>query len=41
MNWYERIKRFYEEGLWDKDRVETAKDLGRITQEEYEKIIDS
>lgn len=38
MEWFERIKYYYEEGLWDKQRVRDV--VGKvITEEEYGKIV--
>ncbi len=37
--WFERIKRFYEQGLWTKDMVGDAVKAGRITEQEYEEIV--
>ena len=37
MNWFERIKFYYDEGLWDKERVRNV--VGKvITEEEYKDI---
>lgn len=37
MDWFERIKFYYEQGLWSKERVRNV--VGKvITEEEYEKI---
>ncbi len=36
--WYERIKRFYDRGLWSKDAVVLAVEKGKITAEQYEEI---
>lgn len=37
--WFDRIKRFYERGLWDKERVKDAVRTNTITEEEYEQIV--
>lgn len=37
--WFIRIKRFYENGLWTKEQVQDAVDVGKITQEEYSEIV--
>jgi hypothetical protein len=38
MTWFERIKFYYNNGLWDKQRVWNV--VGKvITQEEYEQIV--
>ena len=38
MEWFERIKYYYEEGLWDKQRVRDV--VGKvITEGEYGKIV--
>lgn len=34
-----KIKNYYDRGMWSRERVEKALELGRITQEEYNKII--
>ena len=36
---YEKIKKWYEQGLWSKAMVKNAVDKGIITPEEYETII--
>ena len=36
---FERIKRFYNLGLWTKEMVKTAVDKGVITEAEYKEII--
>ncbi len=36
--WFERIKRFYDRGLWSKEAVGLAVEKGRITPEQYEEI---
>ena len=38
---YEKIKKFYDLGLWTEAMVKTAADKGVITSEEYKKIIGS
>ncbi len=39
MEWFERIKYYYEEELWNKQRVRDV--VGKvITEEEYGKIVD-
>ena len=35
---YERIKYYYEAGLWSKPMVKTAVRKGVITKDQYEKI---
>ena len=35
---YERIKRYYELGVWDKERVRKAVEKGVITPQEYAQI---
>ena len=38
MSWFDRIKFYYEEGLWDKQRVRNV--VGKvITEEQYLEII--
>ena len=36
--WFDRIKRFYEAGLWTKEMVADAVVYRRITAEQYEEI---
>ncbi len=37
MSWYDRVKMYYDEGLWSKERVYNV--VGKvITAEEYEQI---
>ena len=36
--WYERIKRFYSEGLWTKEQVAVAVRFKKITAEQYKEI---
>ena len=38
MEWYPKIKRFFEGGYWTKEQVATAVEKGKITQSEYEEI---
>lgn len=35
---FEKVKNYYEQGLWNKTRVHNAVDKGWITSEEYELI---
>lgn len=37
-NWFEKIKDFYERGLWTKEMVRNAVIKGKITADEYELI---
>ena len=39
MNSYEKIKRYYELGFWNEEMVQNAVIKGKITQEEYESIV--
>ena len=39
MNKVEKVKQYYEKGLWDKSRVRNAVIKGWITVEEYENIV--
>lgn len=39
MTWFERIKSFYDRGLWTKEMVADGVIYGRITPEEYEIIV--
>ena len=36
--WFDRIKDFYDRGLWTKEMVRNAVVKGKITVEEYELI---
>lgn len=36
--WFDRIKDFYDRGLWTKEMVRNAVVKGKITAEEYELI---
>ena len=36
---FEKIKRFYELGLWNEEMVQNALDKGIITEDEYREII--
>jgi uncharacterized XkdX family phage protein len=36
---FEKIKRWYEEGLWTKAMVRNAVKKGKITAEQYEEIV--
>lgn len=36
---FERIKHFYEKGLWTKEMVHQAVDKGIITEEQYIEIV--
>lgn len=36
---YEKIKSYYDKGLWNKKQVRDAVIKGKITQEEYEQIV--
>jgi len=36
--WFDRIKDYYERGLWTKEMVRNAVVKGKITAEEYEII---
>ena len=38
MNWFERIKLYYETGLWDINRVKDAVVKGKITAEQFKEI---
>jgi len=38
MEWFEKIKLYYETGLWDINRVKDAVVKGKITAEQYEEI---
>lgn len=36
--WFDKIKRYYDSGVWNKTMVRNAVGKGKITQEEYETI---
>lgn len=36
---YEKIKMFYDKGLWSKEQVHQAVEKGLITEEEYIEIV--
>lgn len=36
---FEKIKMFYDKGLWNKEQVHQAVEKGLITEEEYNEII--
>lgn len=38
MSWFEKIKKYYDDGLWTKEMVRNAVIKGKITAEEYELI---
>ena len=38
MSKYEKVKYYYDQGLWDLYRVKMAVEKGWITKEEYKKI---
>lgn len=38
MSWFDKIKDFYERGLWNKTMVRNAVVKGKITEDEYELI---
>ncbi|MCY8934329.1 XkdX family protein [Bacillus atrophaeus] len=38
IDWFSRIKKFYNEGLWTKEMVHDVVAVGRITPEQYEEI---
>lgn len=39
MSWVDKIKYYYENGLWIKEWVRNVTAKGAITEEEYEEII--
>lgn len=39
--WFEKIKYYYDTGTWNQKMVANAVGKGKITQEEYERIISS
>ena len=38
MDWFEKIKMYYDMGFWDIERVKNAVIKGRITAEQFEEI---
>lgn len=40
MNWFDKIKSYYERNLWTKEQVKVAVEKGKITEEEYKEITD-
>lgn len=36
--YYEKVKGYYDAGLWDKERVHNAVEKGWITADEYKEI---
>lgn len=36
---YERIKRYYDLGVWTKSRVKSAVEKGAISEQEYAEIV--
>ena len=38
MSWFEKIKIYYEMGLWDIERVKNAVIKGKITVEQFKEI---
>jgi len=38
MEWFEKIKLYYETGLWDIERVKNAVIKGKITAEQFKEI---
>lgn len=39
MYWYEKIKSYYDRGLWTKEQVKVAVQKEKITADEYKEII--
>ena len=39
MNWFERIKNYYDKGLWTKEQVKVSVEKGKITAIEYKEIV--
>jgi len=38
MSWFEKVKFYYERGLWDIERVKNAVIKGKITAEQFKEI---
>ena len=36
---FDKIKRYYDSGLWSEERVRNVENKGVITEEEFEKIV--
>jgi uncharacterized XkdX family phage protein len=39
MNYFDRIKYYYDNGYWTKEQVAIAIKYGKITEAEYEQIV--
>ena len=39
MNWYEKIRQWYKQGLWNAEKVQQAVKFGKITQEQADEIL--
>lgn len=35
---FEKVKRYYDSGLWSEERLRNVVNIGAITEEEYEEI---
>lgn len=38
MTWFEKIKKFYDEGVWTVNMVRNAVNKGKITKSEFKEI---
>ena len=38
MNWFEKIERYYKNGLYTNEQVKIFVQTGKITEEQYKKI---
>lgn len=38
MDWFKRVKNYYDMGLWDIERVRNAVAMGKITEAQFEEI---
>ena len=36
---FEKIKKYYDEGLWSEERVRKMVEIGKITEKEYRNIV--
>lgn len=36
---FEKIKRYYDEGLWSEDRVRKMVEIGKITKKQFKEIV--
>lgn len=41
MDWFDKIKRYFDAGFWTKEQVAQAVTLNKITPEQFQKITDT